>query len=350
MKRYMRGGLAALVVTIAACDVPTGLPGWDTSWLVPGETTTIGVSELLPAGLTPNADSTAFLLQLDAFTLTRTLSQLCPACPPVTATAPKPAFNATVVDTIPLPADVKAVALAASAVTLQLTNGFSFDPIRPSATARGTIGIELTDGTRTIASDVVDGTSQAFPAGSTMTRSLTLAPGAVSGDVAVVVTIDSPAGDATQLDPNDSFTLFVPTTNVNVTEATIVASGIDVQSDPVNVNFAQVDDVVVDHVQAATMFLEIDNPFRVAGPLRITIAPESAPAIQTSATLRSDSTSTETVEFTTEEIRSILAGNNVLTVDGNVTAVAGELTVTPRKAITVMTRLALTIGPNEETN
>ena len=42
-----RIGLSALAL-IAACDVPTSLPNYDTEWNVPAKSTTISVNSLLP--------------------------------------------------------------------------------------------------------------------------------------------------------------------------------------------------------------------------------------------------------------------------------------------------------------
>ena len=41
-----RLGLLLLVV-VGACDVPTKLPSWDQTWLIPGDSTRVSVSELL---------------------------------------------------------------------------------------------------------------------------------------------------------------------------------------------------------------------------------------------------------------------------------------------------------------
>src|SRR5205814_3110017 len=37
-----------LLVAVSACEVPTKLPSWDQTWLIPGDSTKVSVSELLP--------------------------------------------------------------------------------------------------------------------------------------------------------------------------------------------------------------------------------------------------------------------------------------------------------------
>ena len=49
--RWIGVGLVATIVA-AACEIPTAAPYWKTKWEVPAESTTIAVTNFLPAGVT----------------------------------------------------------------------------------------------------------------------------------------------------------------------------------------------------------------------------------------------------------------------------------------------------------
>src|SRR5581483_9237204 len=59
--RHIRTGLCLVTLaSLAACDVPTGLPKYDTEWNVPGKSTSISVNSLLPSGVSATSDNSAF--------------------------------------------------------------------------------------------------------------------------------------------------------------------------------------------------------------------------------------------------------------------------------------------------
>src|SRR5687768_15368470 len=96
MKRCTAPLLSA-VLLVAACDmVPSEPPIFETRFVVPGESTTLSVNQLLPSSITVSGDN--FLLALGAQTIpARTLGQMCPPCQAFNGQiVPKPAFSDSV--------------------------------------------------------------------------------------------------------------------------------------------------------------------------------------------------------------------------------------------------------------
>ena len=88
-----------LLAAVSACDVPTKLPSWDQTWLIPGDSTRVSVSELLPktGELTVSTfgGQPVFALNVTApATISRSLGQVCSACAAANGTTvPKPAIS-----------------------------------------------------------------------------------------------------------------------------------------------------------------------------------------------------------------------------------------------------------------
>ena len=173
--RVVAGTIAAGV--LAACHIPTDVPILESRWVVPAEETSFGVADLLPGDVTLTADSSAFLVNFDPITFSETLGNLCPVCVAANGlNVPKPLFTGNFASAIGFPPEVSSVTIIDGQVQLSINNGLNFDPIRPSASARGSITIVLTDsadgdilGTLTI-----DGNTTAMPAGATLLRTIDL--------------------------------------------------------------------------------------------------------------------------------------------------------------------------------
>ena len=135
----------------AACDlpIPTSAPSYDTEWNIPGKSTTISVNTLLPGGVTATSDNSAFQIAVSpsTSTFTRHLGQDCPACGLANGvTVPKPAFSGGGSENFALPATMSSATLVKDTLRVAVRNGFNFDPIRPSASARGYVVIRVTSG------------------------------------------------------------------------------------------------------------------------------------------------------------------------------------------------------------
>ena len=348
MKRFRPAGLLLLMAGVAACDIPTGLPRWETTWITPSEETTVHVAELLPADLAVNGDTTAFVLAIDPVNESWSLSDFCALCPPVTAVAPKPAFTATVSTTVPLGAAVQSVDVQSGRIDIVLTNGFDFDPLRPGAASdSGSITIELTSGTTTVASAALDGRTVSFAPGATRTLQLNFAPSTIAGDLGVDLTIDSPAGDVTTLNPNDALTMSLSSPGILVSEATISVAGQTIEGIDTELDLSDID---LESVKDGTIFLDIDNPFGVSGSLSITIDPDGGAPIVKSVALPAGNASAQ-VHFSESEMSQLIGQVSTMSVGGTMNP--GTVTVAPDMAITIGMRLRVTLelgGSDDDDN
>ena len=268
-----RFGAALLtLLLLAACDYPTASPKWYTEWLVPVKTTHLMPTQLLPATVSAVADGSAFQVAVAPTTLARSLGQLCSACGALSGqNVPKPAFTATLVDTLDLPAGVSSTALVGGTVSIAVTNGFSFDPLRPSATARGSLAFTLTSGTTTVGSLTISGSDTALPAGTTITRDVALSNGTVAGGLVATLTLSSPAGDVVRVDPSQSFGVTITPQSIRVTSVAVVVSQKAVSVQETTLDLSDVDQALIDRVYGGTLVVAVDNPYTVTGPLSLTI-------------------------------------------------------------------------------
>lgn len=341
-----------LALGLAACDFPTELPKWDTTWVIPGDVTTIGVSTLLPASISTSGSN--FVLSLPAVSITQTLGQLCGAVctnPLVQGqTIPKPAFDFSSSSSIALPSDVNAVTLAGGTLAVSLAHDFSFDPIRPSANAYGFILLTATSNGVTLARDSIAGQDQPFAPGSTITRSVALAASStVSGPITVTLRVFSPAGGSATVDSNDRLEVSVIPTQVQVSQAVIPVNNRTVTAGSVELDLGEegLDETLTDRTRAGALLLAVANPFAgTSGTLSVVIHANGS-TIHKSVTLAAGTT-TARVEFNQEEIRTILGSGTVtLNVSGTVSGPAAGVTVTPTQVVTISSRLELTVGPAE---
>ncbi len=336
-----------LLALAAGCDFPTSLPKWDTQWLVPVRTTSLPVTQLLPTSVGTSADGLSFVVSVAPITISRSLGELCSACGAVNGLiVPKPAFSASVSDTLRLPSDVAGATLVGGPMPSSISNGFNFDPIRPSATARGTLALTLSSGAATAGALTLSGATDSVPAGSTTTRAIPLTTGAaVTGKIAAVLAINSPAGDPVRIDAGQRFGVTVSPQTVRVSDVTVAVTGKSVSIQPVELSVSDIDQSLVDRVRAGALVLNIVNPFGVTGTLTMTISGPGV-TIRKPVQLGTGST-TQRVPFTEDEIRSILGKSGVsFTASGSVNA-AQPVKLTPSQAVQVTAQLELTLGSTQ---
>jgi hypothetical protein len=341
---------AVLTLGLAACEFPTEIPKWDTLWVVPADSASIGVGEILPSTITTAPGGSAFELSLQPVTVTRTLGELCgPGCSLASGlTVPKPAFTATLAASVPLPGDIVSAQLTGGTIQVALSHDFPFDPIRPSSTERGYIVLTATVGSTVIARDSIAGEATAFDPGTTLTRTLTLAAATVDGPVTVSATLSSPAGDPVTIDTSDGLTFTVTPSQIRVSQAQVRVANLTIDAAEVELDVGDVDAAVTDNVRAGALLLALDNPFAVSGDLGITITTGPGATINKSVPLAQGKSNVR-VEFNEQEIRSILEGSPVmLRANGVVCATTCTTAVTPTQTLTIASRLELTIGPKED--
>lgn len=340
-----------LVAGLGACDFPTELPKWDTIWVVPGEATTIAVSRLLPGSVQVVPGGTAFVLSLPSVNFSRTLGEICSACSAAQGlTVPKPAFTATLVDSIALPANVLSARLTGGEIGLRLSHTFSFDPIRPSATARGYVVVTVTSSTATgsvtLARDSIAGETTAFAPGTTLARTLSLATATINRPVTITVRVFSPAGDPVTINTSQGFSVTATPTQVQISEAQVRVANQSVSAQQVQLDL-DIDRGIADRVKGGALLLDMQNPFSVSGTLTLTFSTPNA-VVRKQVQLQPGSNTTR-VPFNEPEIRSILRDKPVqFAATGNLSAPASGTAVRPSQVVTIRSRLEVTFGPDED--
>lgn len=341
--------LAALAaLALAACDIPTGPPVITSKWAVPVAGDSVAVADVLPPEVT--ATPSAFLVHADPAASHTTLGVLCgDGCAEVEGQyVPKPAFAGTTTTDVPLPATVGSVTLGAGGtIDLRLDNGFGFDPLRPSASARGRLIVAVASQGRTITADTADGAAVALPSGGALVRRLPLPAGAVlAGAVRVTVTLESPAGDPATIDGAEAFVVTATPGTIAATAAAVVVDRQPVGFTTAPFRFDGVDQEVRDRIDGATLALDLTNPIHVAGTLAVRLVdPASgAPVVDAKAVTLSGADETLTLQLDAAEIARVLdAGRVALAVEGEVSATAADrlASVLPTSAVRFAPRLLL---------
>jgi hypothetical protein len=342
--------LVACVALAHGCDVPSSPPRWETRWIVPAESTTIDVASMAPSGITVSDDRSELLVDITGDGASVTLGDICPACAAVNGqTVPKPAFTATIGATTDFPADIDSVTLSRGFVEVRVTNGTSFDLLRPSAAPGspvGTLVVTVRGSGAVIAVRSISGTVKSLPPGSTLVDTLTFDPAAlprsIGSPVETEVSVASPAGDPVTINTSQSLAVDVGDASVGVSSARVRVQARSVSSEPIELDLADLDAAITDRVTSGALLLEIDNPFAVAGNLTATIW---APGITLLRPMPiAPGQSSLALSFSGDELRSLFGQPQVtLTTMGDVSAIdpGGMVTVTPAMALTVRSRLEL---------
>jgi hypothetical protein len=336
------GGLA-----FSSCSIPSDAPIWDTRWGVPAEGVSVQVSEILPDRMTVTPDGTAFAVEVDPFAFSQTLADACPPCDALDGqTGPKPAFVTSLDGLGELPAKVLSVDVDHVLVRVSITNGLSFDPLRPGAGNQGTMMLRAYNGgpeSELLAEIEVDGADQGFVPGSTLVLEVTVQEITVDEAVRVVLSIDSPAGDTVLLDSSGSIDVLVVTDVVRVSSARIEVAGETFAADPVELDVGDIEQSLVDRIQSGALDILVENPFGVAGSFLARIG-GPFPDIVKSMTFTEEPASVTRVEFSQEELRTFLGQSGViLSGTGTVSPAATPIQVTPGDSLRIESRLDITL-------
>jgi hypothetical protein len=333
---------AALIV--AACDLPSETPRWEQTWVVPAAAVSLGVADLLPAGVGLTDDGTAFTATSSPIALAATLGELCPPCAAADGmTVPKPAFTVTLTETATLHQDLVSAALAGGSVEITLEHTFSFDPLRPAGPTgpRGYVLLVLTSEGAVVARDSISGEDRAFPPHLPLRSTLPVEPVTVSNELVLEVRIHSPAGDPTVIRSSDRLTVAVPPAEVRIARATIRATGLQVAPTRTTLGF-DVDPGMLDRIRSGALRLSVRNPWDVTGRLDVRFELDDR-AIERSIGIQPGSF-TRRLELTGQELRDLLGASTLeLVTAGQVTAAGGTLVVTPDQELVLETDLELVI-------
>lgn len=352
--------LAGCAFVALACDVPTGLPIWNTVWQVPADSTEVTVASLLPSSVSivdAGAGTKAFSFSLPAASTSTTLGEACYACAAAAGSrVPKPEFTLSDSATVQLPADVVNADIIGGSVDYTLTNGFDFDPLNPGPT-RGWMRILVTSGSTIVARDSVDGASLALPSGATVNRSMPLlasrtTPIRVNGPVTLVATLFSPAGDTVTVNTSEQFSVTAAAHDITISQVAI-----NVPSTSFNPQHTTIDLSGLDRangkITSGAVILTITNPFAVGGSLSLEFSAPNGAHVSKAFTLNVGGTgtapSTIRLDLTAAEINSLVGQKNVaITVSGTVSSPNGPVTVTPteRMALTALVEATIVTGGN----
>lgn len=335
------------VCLIAACEVPTSLPQWETTWVVSGDEVTMSVREILPASVTLAEGASVFESSLDGASFGRTLVELCADCgASIGTTAFKPAFTATFGDTVPLPKDVVSATIASGAIIVRLTNELGFDPIRPSADSFGTIRVRAVSNGEVLAEDTVDGEAEAFPTGEEREVTLALQGSAVSHSIEFEITVDSPEGDPVFMDAGASLEVEVAPGVIGIRQAEIGFTRGTVLFQPMDLDLTGLDEIATERIRGGTLRLRTHNPMAVVGEVDIRIVADDV-TIERPAAIDSGSSDLR-IPVMGAEIRSLAGKVATISASGIISAPSGRVTVTPVHVLVIEAELELILGPKED--
>ena len=348
---------------VAACDVPTKLPTWDQTWLIPGDSTRVAVSELLPKSgeltVSTAGGQPVFALNIAApAAISRSLGQVCSACAAANGTTvPKPAFTVSDSTGIAMPTDLVSATIVGGGLAYTITNGFNFDPIRPSAAGApyGYFVVRIMNGTTLVAVDSVNCKDIALGRnGATLQRALPLNVGAGSlgitrsAPVEVYVTLDSPAGDPTTINASQSFSVSIQPAPIALSRAQVNLANQQINAAQTSVDLSAVSDqALINRVQGGTLHLAISSPFGVQGTLTATFSAPGAAAIVKTIPLTTAAQQTPDVSLTATELRSLLGHTATLTVSGTVSSPSGTVTLTPTQVLDVKSTFEIILSTTE---
>lgn len=156
--------LLGLSLGSGACDIPTGLPTWQTSWTLVVAADTVDVDGLLPGGV--RRIPGGFLVDSLTTVTSVLLEDVCEFC--TCFEGPIPALEITPFDwPVPLPQGISSATLRSGRARIALVNGIDFDLLDSGEGEVGYLAILLLD-RRT--GGVLDSirVEQSFPPGDTL--------------------------------------------------------------------------------------------------------------------------------------------------------------------------------------
>jgi hypothetical protein len=348
-------------VALAACEIPSDLPIFQQTWVVPTDSATIGAGTMLPAGVQiTGGASPSFQVTTPTTTVNTTLGAVCgqPACQSgTTVNAPVPAFTSPAGlfnSSVAMPSGVTALTVTGGSLTVTVTNNLGFDPLRPNGASApfGQLIVVTTTGSLTKA-DTIRGTAASGIANAATTPiAVTLPTGTWGTSVSVALTLVVPAGGNANMASSNALSVQAALTGFAVSQATVVVNGTSVNTTPQSFSLSDLD--LVDQVQSGGVDLTVANPLTASASLNVII---SAPGTGTGPpvtitkplTIPATPTSSASISLTQSELRSILGKTGVsIRVSGTAsgTGPGNTVSVTPTSQIVLRTqmRLVLNVG------
>ena len=359
-RRSRRVALLVALAGVAACDIPSSAPILQQTWIVPTDSATIGAATLLPSGVSITAGATpTFIVSTPATVVNTNLGAICsqPACQSATTvSAPTPAFTSPVGllgSTVNLPAGVSGVTVTGGTLNVVVTNNLGFDPLRPNgvnAAPYGQIIVTVSSGTVARTDTIRGSSTQGLPNALATTLVVNLPTGVYAGSVSIAISVVVPAGGTASLNRNNAFALTSTLQNFGVSQATVVVSGVAVNTAPTSFSLSDVD--LGNQVQSGAVLLDVSNPFTASAALNLLLAApaqsgEAAVNISKPITIPAQPSSSITVALTQSELQSLLGKTGVsirVTGTASGTGAGNTTSVTPTSRITLRTRLQLILN------
>jgi hypothetical protein len=325
---------AAAILTLSACDVPTEPPMFEPRWIVPINETSLSVSELLPVGVAVSAD--AFDVSVDPVSTIETLGNLCPDCAAVDGmTEPVPPFNGSFASTQGLPADVGSAEVSGGSIDIEILNGFSFDPLDNGGSVTISIADDLTG--QVLGELVLENPTDDLTPNVPVVRSMTIQAGFITGPIRATTTVDAPGGQEALIDVSDEIYVTATVQSLLVSSVTVDVGSRSVTLDEQEVGLQDIDQEVADRIIEGTIILDVDNPFGVGLEGTIEIGGTSK-----ALSISSASTSTVTLSYTGDELRSFIGQPNVR-FSGSGVANGDAVTIQPGQVMLLDATLDFTI-------
>jgi hypothetical protein len=335
------GPVLAAALALTACDFPTALPRFEPRFVMPIDSTTIRVSELLPTGV--SATDTTFVLSLAPVSIQKSLADMCgtPCQLLQGRVAPKPAFSYSFATPLALPADISGAVLSNGSVEVSASHTFDFDPLRPQGSTRnGTLTIIVRSGGRQIGSAIMD---QPFPRHTQVVRTVGITPGDLDGDIDVQLILDSPAGDPVMIDNAAHVHVTARPGALHVAEVRAVVRERTVAMQPLVVDLSGVDDDIRWRARSGALVLRLSNPFDVSGELQLKLYSPQSGADYNFPVVIAPGETTQRIELTWDEMYRILGFQVNVSLAGPVSGGGGTITLRPGQVISLSSRLELVL-------
>lgn len=343
--------LGAILMSLLACDIPTGVPRWNTDWALPVEALELSVESLLPDRILVGPDESYFELLTRGRSLGKDLGNLCTPCQALDGSlAPKPAFLGVVESSVPLPADFVSAPAIGGGLEIELSHGFSFDPLRPDEWARGSIEIILLAAGDTLTSKVIDGELEALPPGTLRRARLPLRSVTLRGPLIVRVEVDSPEGAPTLIESGDEF-------RIEILESPIRVSEVEFQMDELEVDFEDLSfefvggEALINRIRGGSLILDIDNPFPITGSIDLLLSSHDSSTSLSREIGISPGHATREVEYSGPELRSVFVADEETRLSARGTmrmATDSTVLVRPGQVLHARSRLNLIIANLED--
>jgi hypothetical protein len=293
------GGLLATVVVLSGCDLPTEAPIFEQTWALPLSESVVAAEDIAPASLTPVAGG--FAVSVDPADWNETLGPMCGApCQALNGlVAPVPAFRDTLARAAGFPAEMALIHVASSAIDVLITNQLGFDPTENG----GFVLIEALDASGgLLGSSLLDG-STGLPNGTTRSLNFTLRPGPFRGAFRVIVNVVG--GQTALIDTSGTLTVQSNATSMVVTGARLTSISETFSFSP-DVLDIEVSDGIREGLQSGTIQLAVANPWGISLSGYLDFG-----SVRKSLSIPSASTSSVRLEFSGQELQSMLGGNGV---------------------------------------